>query len=87
MQRTACQNKNMNRFRVYITLKPALLDPAGRAIGEALKSIGYSGVKDIRVGKIIDLELENGTLDQVEEMCKKLLANPVIEQYQVVPSS
>lgn len=77
----------MDRFRVYVTLKPALLDPAGRAIGEALKSMGYTGVKDVRVGKIIDLEMEGVTVDQVEEMCKKLLANPVIEQYQVVPAS
>lgn len=77
----------MDRFRVYVTLKPALLDPAGRAIGEALKSMGYTGVKDVRVGKIIDLEMEGVTIEQVEEMCKKLLANPVIEQYQVVPAS
>lgn len=77
----------MDRFRVYVTLKPALLDPAGRAIGEALKSMGYTGVKDVRVGKIIDLEMEGVTVEQVEEMCKKLLANPVIEQYQVVPAS
>ena len=75
------------KAKVHITLKPGVLDPQGRAIQHALASLGFSGVDDVRQGKYIELDL--GDTDQsqararVDEMCKKLLANTVIENYSV----
>jgi phosphoribosylformylglycinamidine synthase PurS subunit len=75
------------RAKVHITLKPGVLDPQGRAIQHALASLGFSGVDGVRQGKYIELDL--GETDQaqararVDEMCKKLLANTVIENYSV----
>jgi phosphoribosylformylglycinamidine synthase subunit PurS len=75
------------RAKVHITLKPGVLDPQGRAIQHALASLGFSGVDDVRQGKYIELDL--GDTDQsqararVDEMCKQLLANTVIENYSV----
>lgn len=73
----------MKKVTVYITLKQGVLDPQGKAIQESLHSLGYKEVTDACVGKFIELEVEDG-LDvdtQVKEMCDKLLANPVIENY------
>jgi phosphoribosylformylglycinamidine synthase subunit PurS len=75
------------KARVHISLKPGVLDPQGKAIGNALKSLGFDGVDEVRQGKLIELEL--GDADpaaaraRVEEMCKQLLANPVIENYTI----
>jgi len=75
------------KAKVHITLKPGVLDPQGRAIQHALAALGFSGVDDVRQGKYIELDL--GETDQakarvrVDEMCKKLLANTVIENYSV----
>ena len=75
------------KAKVHITLKPGVLDPQGRAIQHALASLGFTGVDDVRQGKYIELDL--GETDQakararVDEMCKKLLANTVIENYSV----
>ena len=70
---------------IKITLKPGVLDPQGQAIRQALASLGFAGVADVRQGKYIELELEvvsEGTArDQVEKICKELLANAVIENY------
>ncbi|HOK54128.1 MAG TPA: phosphoribosylformylglycinamidine synthase subunit PurS, partial [Armatimonadota bacterium] len=74
----------MAKVKVYVTLKPSLLDAQGRVVQTALENLGYGNVEDVRIGKYIELEVkENGqTLDtQIEEMCRKLLANPVIENY------
>jgi phosphoribosylformylglycinamidine synthase subunit PurS len=75
------------RAKVYITLKEEVLDPQGSAIIGSLKSLGFSGVRDARVGKLIELDLETEVQDeamaQVSEMCDKLLANAVIEDYRV----
>ena len=79
------------KAKVHITLKPGVLDPQGRAIQHALASLGFSGVDDVRQGKYIELDL--GDTDQakararVDEMCKQLLANTVIENYSVEISS
>lgn len=73
----------MSTFRVYVTLKPSLLDSAGRAVGDSLKSLGFDNVEQVRVGKLIELDLAEGNEAEVEEMCKKLLANPVIERYKI----
>ena len=72
------------KARIYITLKNGVLDPQGRAIHHSLESLGFSGVEDVRQGKYLELDLAAGTKKEtVEEMCKKLLANTVIENYRI----
>jgi phosphoribosylformylglycinamidine synthase len=72
------------KTRVYVTLKNGVLDPQGKAIHHALEGLGFGGVKDVRAGKLIELDLEPGvTEEEVEEMCRKLLANTVIENYRI----
>ncbi|WP_156291018.1 phosphoribosylformylglycinamidine synthase subunit PurS [Oceanobacillus salinisoli] len=73
----------MKKVTVYVTLKAGVLDPQGKAIQESLNSLGYEEVKDARVGKVIELNVEDGPdLDaRIKEMCDKLLANPVMEDY------
>ena len=75
------------RARVLITLKPGVLDPQGKAIGNALSGIGYDGVSDVRQGKFIELHLDETDLDKaretVDDMCRRLLANTVIETYAI----
>ena len=75
------------RARVHVTLKPGVLDPQGEAVRHALGSLGFGGVGEVRMGKVIELEL--GDTDaaaaraRVSEMCEKLLANTIIEDYAV----
>ena len=72
------------KARVFITLKPGVLDPQGKAIHHALEGLGFEGVQDVRAGKLIELELADSTSDSdIEAMCRKLLANTVIENYRV----
>lgn len=72
------------KARVFITLKPGVLDPQGKAIHHGLEGLGFSGVKDVRAGKLIELELADGTGDaEIEDMCRKLLANVVIENFRI----
>ncbi|WP_163970945.1 phosphoribosylformylglycinamidine synthase subunit PurS [Oceanobacillus halotolerans] len=73
----------MRNVTVYITLKSGVLDPQGKAIQESLNSLGYDEVQSARVGKTISLQIEDGpNLEKrITEMCEKLLANPVIEDY------
>ncbi len=79
----------MSRFHVEVRIKPrpGLLDPEGKAIHHALDALGYDGVDEVRVGKVVDLELEATSSEEargrVEDMCRKLLANPVTEDFQV----
>jgi phosphoribosylformylglycinamidine synthase len=73
----------VSRYRVLVTLKPALLDSAGRAVNDALHSLGFNEVQDVRIGKVVEIEMSDGGREQIEEMCKKLLANPVIETYEI----
>ena len=72
---------------VTVMLKPGVLDPQGRAIGHALGTLGFTGVGQVRAGKVIELELDTSSPDeargQAEAMAKRLLANTVIESYQV----
>ncbi len=73
--------------RVNVTLKPGIADPQGQTIERALPALGYDGVRGVRVGKMIELEVdapdESEAKRRVEEMCERLLANPVIEAYEV----
>jgi phosphoribosylformylglycinamidine synthase len=72
------------KTRVYVTLKNGVLDPQGKAIHHALEGLGFSGVKDVRAGKLIELDLADGVSDEdVEAMCRKLLANTVIENFRI----
>jgi phosphoribosylformylglycinamidine synthase PurS subunit len=75
------------RARVFVTLKPSVFDPQGRTIAEALHSLGYGGVNDVRQGKYFELDLQAGSAEEAKslaaEVADKLLANPVIESYRV----
>ena len=72
------------KARVFITLKNGVLDPQGKAIHHALESLGFSGVNDVRAGKLIELDLAEGISDaDIEDMCRKLLANTVIENFRI----
>ena len=75
------------KARVFVTLKPSVFDPQGRTIAEALHSMGYNGVGDVRQGKYFELELDAASADKARamasEVADKLLANPVIESYSV----
>ncbi len=70
------------KVHVFVTLKNGVLDPQGRAIHHALEGLGFSGVEDVRAGRMIALDVADSVTDaDLEEMCKKLLANTVIENY------
>ena len=75
------------KARVTIMLKDGVLDPQGEAIKQALTSLEYNNVNSVRQGKVIDLELsensEKAAIDSIQEMCEKLLANTVIENYEI----
>lgn len=72
------------KLRIFVTLKNGVLDPQGRAIQHALGSLGFDGVGDVRAGKVFELDVADGTDDAaINQMCEKLLANTVIENYRV----
>jgi phosphoribosylformylglycinamidine synthase len=75
------------RAKIVITLKPGLLDAQGKTIKRALETLGFKGVREVRMGKFVELTLNHGSASsakrEVERMCKKLLANPVIETYHI----
>ena len=75
------------RAKVFVSLKPSILDPQGQTIAEALHSLGYTAVQDVRQGKYFELDVDAGSVKQARalaaEVADKLLANPVIESYRV----
>ena len=72
------------KLRIIVTLKPGVLDPQGKAIHKSLEGLGFTGVEDVRQGKLIELDVADDTSDaSIDEMCRKLLANTVIENYKV----
>lgn len=72
------------KAKVYVMLKNGVLDPQGAAIQHALGSLGFDGVEGVRQGKVIELDLADGTSeDTIAQMCEKLLANTVIESYRI----
>jgi phosphoribosylformylglycinamidine synthase len=72
------------KTRVYVTLKRGVLDPQGKAIHHALEGLGFEGVRDVRAGKLIELDLDEGVGEEtIEAMCRKLLANTVIENFRI----
>ena len=76
------------KVQVYVTLKPGVLDPQGKAVGDALVRLGFDEVGAVRCGKTIELELADGLSKadaekRVKDMCEKLLANTVVERYSI----
>ena len=72
------------KVRIHVSLKPGVLDPQGRAVHHALEGLGFAGVEDVRVGRLIELDVADGTTEaQLEDMCRKLLANTVIENFRI----
>lgn len=75
------------KAKVFITLKPGVLDPQGKAVQQALHDLGFSSVSNVRQGKFLEIELEEKDTSKaktsLEDMCRKLLANTVIENYHI----
>ncbi|MDP8944179.1 MAG: phosphoribosylformylglycinamidine synthase subunit PurS [Actinomycetota bacterium] len=71
------------RARVLIRPKEGILDPQGQTVARALPALGFEGVSDVRVGRLVELEVADADAGRVDEMCEKLLANPLIEDYEV----
>ncbi len=72
----------MPRVRVLVRPKEGILDPQGQAVEQALPALGFEGVENVHVGRLIELDVEDPS--RVPEMCEKLLANPLVEDYEVV---
>jgi phosphoribosylformylglycinamidine synthase PurS subunit len=70
------------KARVLIRPKEGILDPQGQAVERALPALGFEGVTHVRIGRLVELEVEDSS--RLEEMCERLLANPLIEDYEVV---
>lgn len=72
------------KVRILVRLKPGVLDPQGRAVHHSLDSLGFEGVEDVRIGKMIEMEVADGTSDEtLTRMCEQLLANMVIEDFAI----
>mgnify|MGYP005990804737 CR=1 FL=1 len=72
------------KVRIFVTLKDGVLDPQGKAIHHALESLDFTGVNDVRAGKLIELDVDPSvTREEIDKMCDKLLANTVIENYAI----
>jgi len=74
----------MKRYQIYVTGKKGIFDPAGKAAENALTNLDYRGISSLRIGKFIEMECSDDvSLASVEEMCNRLLANPVIEDFRI----
>jgi len=72
------------KVRIHVSLKPGVLDPQGRAIQHSLEGLGFAGVNEVRAGKLLELDVDDGVSDDaLDQMCRKLLANMVIENYRI----
>ncbi|MEM6857616.1 MAG: phosphoribosylformylglycinamidine synthase subunit PurS [Pseudomonadota bacterium] len=72
------------KVRILVRLKPGVLDPQGRAVHHALEAMSFDGVDDVRIGRLIEMEVAEGTgRETLEAMCTKLLANTVIEDFEI----
>lgn len=75
------------KAKVYVTLKKGVLDPQGKAVMGALKTMSFDEVKDVRIGKFMELEIDGASIEKeearIKEMCERLLANTVIENYRI----
>jgi phosphoribosylformylglycinamidine synthase subunit PurS len=77
----------MYHARIYVTLKKSILDPKGKAAFGALRNIGFSGISDVRIGKVVDLQVdaasEQEAMETARAACEKLLVNEVMEEYTI----
>jgi phosphoribosylformylglycinamidine synthase len=72
------------KVRIFVSLKPGVLDPQGRAVHHSLEGLGFGDIEAVRVGRLIEMDVAEGTSDEaLKEMCEKLLANTVIENYRI----
>ena len=72
------------KVRIVVTLKPGVLDPQGKAIHKSLEALGFDGINDVRAGKVIEIDVADGTTDEdLDGMCRRLIANTVIENYRI----
>jgi phosphoribosylformylglycinamidine synthase PurS subunit len=75
------------KAKVKVVLKSGILDPQGKAVMHAIKDLGYQNITDVRIGKFIELEMKDTRSEKIrqelDEICKKLLSNPIIENYQI----
>ncbi|HAU22726.1 MAG TPA: phosphoribosylformylglycinamidine synthase [Erythrobacter sp.] len=72
------------KVRVLVRLKPGVLDPQGRAVHHALEGLGFAGVEDVRIGRVVELDVAESTSNEdLDTMCRQLLANMVIEDYSI----
>ena len=75
------------KAKIYVTLKNGVLDPQGKAVGHALDALGFDGIGEVRQGKFIEIELKDtsqaAAKERVDAMCRRLLANVVIENYEI----
>ena len=82
----AVAQSSLYNAKVYVTLRPSVLDPAGTAVRSGLSHMGYDNVSKVRIGKYIELELtaeSEAAAQQLDKICDQLLANPVIENYRI----
>lgn len=75
------------KVRIFVRLKPGVLDPQGRAVHHSLEGMGFDGVEDVRMGRLIEMDVADGTSHEtLTAMCEKLLANTVIEDFSIETS-
>jgi phosphoribosylformylglycinamidine synthase len=72
------------RARVLIRPKEGILDPQGQTVERALPALGFDGVSEVRIGRLVELDVPD--IAEVEAMCEKLLANPLVEDYEILPA-
>ena len=72
------------KAKVYIRLKEGVLDVQGQVVLRALRNLGFEEVENVRIGKLIEMEISNPSKERIKEMCERMLANPVIEDYEIV---
>ncbi len=72
------------RARIFIRLKEGVLDVQGQVVQRALRNLGFEEVENVRIGKLIEMELSNGEEGRIRDMCERMLANPVVEDYEIV---
>ncbi|MDR1082778.1 MAG: phosphoribosylformylglycinamidine synthase subunit PurS [Coriobacteriales bacterium] len=74
----------MKKYRIFVTGKQGIFDPAGKTAQNALDNLGYEGIKDLKIGKFIQMNCDDAvSVEAVTEMCEKLLANPIIEDFRI----
>ena len=72
------------KAKVYIRLKEGVLDVQGQVVLRALRNLGFEEVENVRIGKLIEMEIKNPSEERIKEMCERMLANPVVEDYEII---